>query len=110
MASRLAKASVPNAALSPNSSAVAAAALARAGSNTGSAAGNENQMSNFLFDDELDAELHSACLMICLVPRLRFSHKPDPGFALFLPHSIPTSNPPPLRLYLRRSLPPDEHR
>lgn len=63
--SRLAKnASLPpggNPALSGNP-ASAAAALARAASNAGSNGANPNdpQMSTFLFDDELDSELHNS--------------------------------------------------
>lgn len=41
--------------------ALSAAALARAGSNTGSATTNDaQQMSTFLFDDDLDNELHNS--------------------------------------------------
>jgi len=39
---------------------MSAAALARAGSNTGSATNNDAQMSTFLFDDDLDNELHNS--------------------------------------------------
>ena len=48
-------------ALSGSPAAVAAAALARGASNGAAAGGpNDPQMSNFLFDDELDNELHNS--------------------------------------------------
>lgn len=62
--SRLAKANLPaggNPAALANNPA-AAAALGRGASNAGSANGapQDPQMSNFLFDDELDNELHNS--------------------------------------------------